>query len=197
MNYCVLDLEMNQPSGTIIEVGAVCYHSRSGKITSRFSQHVRLPEGELLNPDIAKLTGITEKDLAAARAIDLVQYNLAFWAGANGCSRNMATWGSDYWILKEAYRAVDTQFEFPWKNFLNVKEMATYLRAALPGKQRGGLKSAIEAFGLTFQGEPHRALIDAENTALLMDRMLAGTKLMGVAQSLVGTNPQSTQQGTI
>lgn len=187
MNYCVLDLEMNQPSNRIIEVGAVCFNSRSGKITSRFSQYVKLPDGELLNPDITKLTGITEKDLAAARAIDLVQYNLAFWAGANGCSRNMATWGTDYWILKEVYRATDPQFHFPWKNFLNVKEMATLLRAALPNKkQRGGLASAIEAFGLKFEGEPHRALADAENTAMLMDRMLAGTRLMRAASDLLG-----------
>ena len=98
----------------------------------------------------------------------------------------MATWGTDYWLLKETYRAESTPF--PWKNFLNVKEMATYLRAALPGKQRGGLKSAIEAFGLTFQGEPHRALIDAENTAMLMDRMLAGTKLIHAARNMIGPN---------
>jgi len=185
MNYCVLDLEMNQPSGTIIEVGAVCYHSRSGKITSTFRQLVRLPEGEALNPDITKLTGITEEDLVfTARPMDLVLANLDFWAVAHGCSRNMATWGTDYWLLKEAFRAEHTPF--PWKNFLNVKEMAALLRAALPGKQRGGLKSAIEAFGLTFQGEPHRALTDARNTAMLMDEMLKGTRLMGVARSLVG-----------
>ena len=78
MNYCVLDLEMNQPSGTIIEVGAVCYHSRSGKITSRFSQHVKLPEGELLNPDITKLTGITKEDIEVARPLDQVLALLNF-----------------------------------------------------------------------------------------------------------------------
>jgi inhibitor of KinA sporulation pathway (predicted exonuclease) len=188
MNYCVLDLEMNQPSGTIIEVGAVCYHSRSGKITGRFSQHAKLPEGELLNPDITTLTGITEQDLTEARSLHDVLVNLAFWAGANGCSRCMATWGTDYWILKQAYPyrgEWDDSVPFPWKNFLNVKEMATYLRAALPGKQRGGLKSAIEAFGLTFQGEPHRALIDAENTAILMDEMLKGTRLQQAALTFI------------
>jgi inhibitor of KinA sporulation pathway (predicted exonuclease) len=187
MNYCVLDLEMNQPSNRIIEIGAVCFNSRSGKILSSFNKRAKLPDGELLNPDITKLTGITEEDLGVACSLSHALTFLDFWAVAHGCSRNMATWGTDYWLVKEACRA--ESISFPWKNFLNVKEMATLLRAALPNtnkKQRGGLASAIEAFGLKFEGEPHRALVDAENTAMLMDRMLAGTRLMRAASGLLG-----------
>lgn len=182
MNYCVLDLEMNQPSGSIIEIGAVAFNSRSGDYYSTFRVLVSLPPNEPLNPYITQLTGITEQDLCVAPTLEMALASLVDWARDAGCSKYMATWGTDYWDVKHSCYASDVVF--PWKCFLNVKEAATLLRAAFPGKQRGGLKSATEAFGCGFVGEQHRAQTDAENTARLMAVMIKGTRLLDIARKL-------------
>jgi inhibitor of KinA sporulation pathway (predicted exonuclease) len=182
MNYCVLDLEMNQPSGAIIEIGAVCFNSRSGAIADRFQQLVRLPPGEELNPEITKLTGIVEDALDTAASLSVALCLLIAWAQKSGCSKYMTTWGTDYWDVKQA--ASEHNVPFPWRHFLNVKEAATLLRAAFPGKQRGGLKSATDAFGCGFVGAQHRALVDAENTARLMAEMIKGTRLLDIARKM-------------
>ncbi len=182
MNYCVLDLEMNQPSGSIIEIGAVCFNSRSGLTTEFFRKYVSLPDSESLNPDITALTGISETKLTGAPSLRDALLGLTDWAQFAGCSKHMATWGTDYWDIKQANR--DNSVPFPWKCFLNVKEAATLLRAAFPGKKRGGLKSATDAFGCGFVGLQHRALVDAENTARLMAEMIKGTRLLDIARKM-------------
>lgn len=182
MNYCVLDLEMNQPSGAIIEIGAVCFNSRLSKQSSTFRTYVALPDDETLNPDITRLTGIVPSDLCGTYNLAQALILLTVWAQDAGCSKYMATWGTDYWDVKQACK--DTGVSFPWKCFLNVKEAATLLRAAFPGKQRGGLKSATDAFGCGFVGLQHRAVVDAENTARLMAEMIKGTRLLDIARKL-------------
>ena len=161
MNYCVLDLEMNQPSGAIIQIGAVCYDTRRG-VTSSFTVDVN--PHEQLTEFITELTGITQADVDKADPLPLAYTALVEWAEKAGCQANMATWGTDYWTLKTQ---VAPQY-WVWRRFLNVKEVATLLRAHDSGKARGGLSASLDYFGLKFLGTPHTAVADAYNTARLL-----------------------------
>jgi len=176
---------MNQPSGSIIEIGAVCWDARQSKMLSAFSTLVTLSDGEVLDDFITKLTGITPQDFDSPWAMSLPEAltSLQDWAIEAGCSRYMAAWGNDYFDIKQACIATGTPH--PWKNYLNIKEMATVMRTQFKGKARGGLKSALNAFGLEFVGTQHRALEDANNTARLLGELLRGTRLINAVKEVI------------
>lgn len=188
MRYAVVDLELNQPSNCIIEIGAVCWDARQSKILSSFKTLVRLPDNEKVSEYITNLTGITQERLDHEDSLSLQAALTTFstWAVASGCSKFMAAWGNDHWMIKQACE--DTGAPFPWNCFLDVKSMATVMRTKTPGKARGGLKSALTAFGLEFVGEPHRALDDATNTALLLTELLRGTILINSVKAIMKYN---------
>ncbi len=164
MKINILDLEMNQASGNIIEIGAVCYDVKLGDRTASFQNYVKLPEGEVLNPDITALTGITEENLANAPSLkDALELYWA-WAVKSGCCKFIAAWGNDYWVVIEESKALGV--EYPSRmSTLNIKVMANIMRCAYPNtKATGGLANTLETFGLSFAGSQHRALVDAYNT---------------------------------
>ncbi len=58
-----LDLELNQPSRRIIQIGAVIGNIRTGEFVSRFASKVS-PDEEL-SPAIAKLAKIKQQEVAS------------------------------------------------------------------------------------------------------------------------------------
>lgn len=69
MRLCVIDLEMNQPSHSIIQIGAVCYDTRQDKVRAVFSSNVR-PGDEQISPYITELTGITQEMVDVSMPLD-------------------------------------------------------------------------------------------------------------------------------
>ena len=61
MKITCLDLELNQPSGKIIQIGAVVGDTDNGDILDRYRAYV--DPGEPLQQFIIDLTGITEDDI--------------------------------------------------------------------------------------------------------------------------------------
>jgi inhibitor of KinA sporulation pathway (predicted exonuclease) len=59
-----LDLELNQPSRRIIQIGAVIGNICSGEVVSRFDSKVS--PNEELSPAIVKLTKIKQEEVDAA-----------------------------------------------------------------------------------------------------------------------------------
>lgn len=77
-----LDLEFNQPSGRIIQIGAVLGRISTGQLISHFETKVN--PGEPLSDTIAALTGITADDLAGAPDINTAGRDLATCGDKSG-----------------------------------------------------------------------------------------------------------------
>ena len=75
MKTVVVDLELNQPSNKIIQIGAVCIDTKSHKLISIFNQ-ICNPEGELPSQYITNLTKITPEMVKNAEPLSdvLVQF---------------------------------------------------------------------------------------------------------------------------
>src|SRR5574343_167567 len=106
MNLLVLDLEMNQPSRSIIQVGYCIGNLESGAVLDTGSHLVRLPAGEKLDHRIIELCGITEQSLAD-EGISLIHAYLIMEQKHREyeCLMNPVTWGGgDSQTLREQLR---------------------------------------------------------------------------------------------
>jgi inhibitor of KinA sporulation pathway (predicted exonuclease) len=89
--FVTLDLEMNQPSGRIIEVGAVVGDALTGEIVDRLKFMVNPRES--ITPFITNLTGITDADVAGAGTVYDAYEALKAMSLKWGASRTLLTWG--------------------------------------------------------------------------------------------------------
>lgn len=179
MRLCVLDLEMNQPSGNIIQIGAACYDIKQDKIISTFLETVN--PGEKLSEYIIDLTHISQASVDEARPLDEVARSFSEWATGVGVGNLLASWGSDYNYLRQR---VPSQY-FTWTRFLDLKQMSTVFQAILPSRKGGGLTSQMNKVGLQFEGRQHNALTDAINTVRLLQVYLDGMRIWYKADSLI------------
>jgi inhibitor of KinA sporulation pathway (predicted exonuclease) len=166
MKIVVLDVEMNKPTRSIIEIGAYCVDLNGQTIPKAFSQFVN-PK-EILDPFIIDLCGIKQEDVDTAPCIESALEIFWHWVQNVAQTKNLSAWGSDVWMLIEASRKLGVVYPDRLHN-LNIKEMANVFRSCYPqSKQRGGLKATMELFGLEWEGRAHRALVDSINTAKLL-----------------------------
>ncbi len=165
MRIIIVDLELNQPSKKIIQIGATCIDVRNGSLCGNFNTFVN-PEEEL-SPFIMDLCGISQKDVDSGDKLPNALMDFWDWTEKSGC-RNLAAWGSDVYWMTTSSAAHEVKYPHKLKS-LNIKEMSTVMRTALPAtKSRGGLKSTMEAFGLIFEGKQHDALNDAVQAGRLL-----------------------------
>ncbi len=170
MRICILDLEMNKPSRKIIQIGAVCLDVKTGKTAAR-DFNVFINPHESIDPFIVELCGITDKTIKdEGKDLYLGLTELWAWMKASGCAKNVGAWGNDWSaVLKQSREDMGLIFE--WPKVLDIKEMASVLRCAFPNeKAKAGLLNTMHLFGLSFQGNQHNALHDAQNTARLLYR---------------------------
>jgi inhibitor of KinA sporulation pathway (predicted exonuclease) len=170
-----LDLEMNQPSGKIIQIGAVLGDLNSGEIVSRFSALVDPHED--LAQHISDLTGIQDAALKE-RGVDLhlAYHDLCAWLQPYRDTRqlNPLTWGgSDTKELRdqiginqdleaaEKDRAQHQRWPFG-RRWLDVKTVYAAWRHAQGKPGDGGLARSMTKLGLSFQGRKHNAEDDAK-----------------------------------
>lgn len=163
MNIVVLDLEMNQPSGRIIQIGALEMNTKANPAYPRNTFRVHVLPDEPLNQEIVTLTRITETTLAE-HGIGIRQALRAFWGWIPG--KNLMAWGSDCKHLIKLSEELGVEVPKGLVLF-DLKPLAALVRSGLPGKTQGGLFKTMEALGLEFDGQQHDALSDAYNTALL------------------------------
>lgn len=163
---------MNQPSGSIIEIGAVAGNLLTGEVYERFSRFVRLPPGEILSPEIIKLTTIQPEDLGKTAHdlwdafIDLRALHVKY-----ECFISPLTWGgNDTTHLWEQLQLFHPTRRIPWTfgfRVIDVKTGYILYRAKQRLKVRAGLSKAQQRIGAgPFQGTKHRAVDDAFNTFL-------------------------------
>lgn len=169
MKAVIVDLELNQPSNSVIQIGAITVDLRSCRVLSRFDQFCALPEGEVLSEFITELTGITGPQVDS-NSTPHYKFGLTqFWKYvADSQCRVVSAWGTD---VDQLIRDADQLgIERPRRiRRLDIKSMFSVLKCGLPSSRvRGGLRETLETLGLEFTGRQHNALTDSLNTAKLL-----------------------------
>jgi inhibitor of KinA sporulation pathway (predicted exonuclease) len=179
--YVALDLEFNQPSQRIIQVGAVIGRVATGQVLNRFSVYVN-PD-EPLSPKIADLCGIAPGVLEIAGDLAEAYEHLENWLAPYAGERrlNPLTWGgADAHMLLEALGYNDGSTGLFGRRWVDVKTVYTAWQDAQGLPATGGLASSMKRLGLAFQGRQHDAADDALNTfrmyARLIQAVQAGTR---------------------
>lgn len=175
MKIIVYDIEATcwdgNPTGMVqetIEIGA-CELNQYGETVSYFSRLIR----PVLHPSLShfcrKLTNIDQVDVNRAKDFPRVIDDFLDWINVDYDDYLLAAWGrfdkrqltadcrlhrvDDYWLepsidLKAQYQEIK----------------------GLPKKR--GLKAAVRHEGFEWEGEQHRALVDAKHTALIFQSMI-------------------------
>lgn len=159
----VFDLELNQPSNKIIEIGAVVGDYKTGVVLDSYQAFVTLDE--IMHVSVSILTGITDKTLREL-GIPLLEAYLGMEEiyRKYDCFAHSFTWGTgDLPLLKSQVSLLSPEWCLG-QRYVDVK--AVYQAWALHNniKVRCGLAKALTVLGTTFHGTKHRALDDALNT---------------------------------
>jgi len=183
--YLALDLELNNaqdgatPNPKIIQVGVAIGSARENPkewITKKWYVKINDP----IYPFITDLTGITTQDIQ--------QFGMTHYDIGQELSRlikehdvfvNPVTWGGgDSTELKDEFDKHGIEFRHFGRRWIDVKTWYT-LRLLANGKRpTGGLSSAMGVYKLQFEGETHRADVDAYNTLRLFFEILKRQKQM-------------------
>lgn len=165
MKLLTLDLELNQPSGKIIQIGAVVGDSINGEILDRYRVYVD-PQ-EPLQEFIIGLTGITEDDIKT-KGTDLVTayQGLKAMHMRHDCFINPITWGGG--DSKELLDQLPNDGSIQWpfgRRWIDAKTVhVTKMISQQDKVLSSGLATSMKYYNLKFQGRKHDALDDAENT---------------------------------
>lgn len=164
--FLALDLEMNQPSGKIIMIGACIGNTGTGEILETLRCYVKIDEP--ISPYITTLTNISEDDLES-KGISLQEAYLELkkMHSKHDASPMVIQWGDgDVRKLKQdlfpngilpkdwifGYRAIDVKTVY--QSFCIANAM----------KLQSGLAKSLTKMGLRFIGTKHDACDDAINT---------------------------------
>jgi inhibitor of KinA sporulation pathway (predicted exonuclease) len=167
-----LDLELNQPSNRIIQIGAVVGNIRTGRVLARFDSKVN--PYETLDPRIIKLTGIKQQDVDNAPNLASAYEALRAWLLPYQAERvlNPITWGGgDSDMLREQL-GLDNESWLFGRRWIDAKTIFVAWRMAQGHEHQGGLAKSMTKLGLAFDGRKHNALHDAENTFLIYRALL-------------------------
>lgn len=166
MNIICIDLELNQPSQKIIELGYVIANVKTQKIIRKESIYVN--PNEELNPAIIELTGITQEQVNSG--VDLTEaYNIMCkYIFKYEVNKHVIQWGTDHFELRN-----DLGIE--WNNYIfrrrahDIKSLYQIYAMSQPnGSTVVGLGNAMKKLGLEFVGKQHCAADDAYNTLVVM-----------------------------
>ena len=171
--FLALDLELNQPSGKIIQVGIAI-----GDKNTRFEDYVVrkwfIDPQEPISEFINDLTGITDADIRAnAYSHEHVARELGELIREHKVFVNPVTWGGgDSVELLAEFCKNHADFPYFGRRWIDVKTWYTYLMLTRSKQPSGGLSSAMGYFKLHFKGKAHRADVDAANTLALFFKLL-------------------------
>lgn len=154
----------------IIQIGAVMMNS-SYEITDEFSSYVRPLYGKI-NSFIRSLTGITDKDVRKARSLNSVLLSMLQWIGEKDVT--FYSWSNtDYFQIRNEINAKIND-KSPYYVFLEKENWIDYQEKA--GIRFGSshllsLDNALRIADIDQEGRAHDGLVDAYNTARLIEKM--------------------------
>lgn len=168
-----LDLEMNQPSGTIIQVGITIGDVYSGAVLEKRGWITYVPEAiDPINPFITTLTGITQQQVNEGVLLVQAYKEMTELYKKHNCTLNFVTWGGgDHKELRRQLYEQKEQIlpdeELPWEyghREFDVKTLFLAFAMAQQKKVRSGLAKSMTRVGMAFKGTKHTAPDDAHNT---------------------------------
>ena len=165
-NYLALDLELNSNGEgnvtKIIQVGVAIGSNINNIQTYKWYVNPKEP----LTPFITELTGITQEDIdTKAVPLSQVAAELGELIVQHNTFVNPVQWGfGDADELKAEFKENNVEFPYFGHRAIDVKTIYTFLQMAKENSVKGGLRSCMGRYKLTFKGEPHRADVDAYNT---------------------------------
>jgi inhibitor of KinA sporulation pathway (predicted exonuclease) len=165
-NFLSLDLEMNQPSGKIIEVGVAIGNTDHEIIMVK---NWFVDPQEPIDEYITQLTTIDDDTIRESSVpMEVVAAELSELIRKYECFVNPVQWGGgDSQKLLSEFRIRGIEFPYFGRREIDVKTICVFLAMAAGQKPAGGLKSYLHRHKLQFRGTPHRAAVDAENTLSL------------------------------
>jgi ATP-dependent DNA helicase DinG len=168
IKYFSLDLELNpSQDGTtpkIIEVGVAFASPVRPEEITRYNWY--LDPQEPITPFITQLTGITD-EIIKEKAVshETVAEELGALIQTWQCFPNPVVWGQgDADELKDEFRERNIKFPFFGRRIFDVKTLCVFQQMVQGKSPGGGLRKCMNYYGLRFEGEPHRAAVDATNT---------------------------------
>jgi inhibitor of KinA sporulation pathway (predicted exonuclease) len=165
-NYLAIDLELNSNGEgnvtKIIQVGVAIGSNINNIQTYKWYVNPKEP----LTPFITELTGITQEDIdTKAVPLSQVAAELGELIVQHNTFVNPVQWGfGDADELKAEFKENNVEFPYFGHRAIDVKTIYTFLQMAKENSVKGGLRSCMGRYKLTFKGEPHRADVDAYNT---------------------------------
>lgn len=166
--YFSLDLELNNLNNgqvpKIIEVGIAFGSPVRPEEITRYNWYLN-PQ-EPISPFITELTGITDeivqtKSVSHETLAEELGSLIQLWE----CFPNPITWGQgDADELKAEFRERNIRFPFFGRRIFDVKTICVFNQMVQGKSPGGGLRKSMNSYGLNFEGEPHRAAVDATNT---------------------------------
>lgn len=171
--FLALDLELNQPSNRIIQVGVTLGSRMQSEEEWVVKQWLLDPE-EPIAEFITGLTGITNEDIASkAVPWDQMANELGLLIDTYKPFVNPVTWGGgDSVELLASLQERKIDFPYFGRRWIDVKTAHTFLALTHGKKPTGGLRSTMTHYKMKFMGEPHRADVDAYNTLRLFYRLM-------------------------
>lgn len=163
---CSRDGTVPKKAMEIIEIGAVAVN-RAVQPIDDFQAFVRPWRNPLLTDFCRRLTTITQAEVDASPALPEVTEVFRDWIASTGATL-WASWGMFDRMLFErefAYHAIG--WALPAKH---VNLRACFEEVVSPGPV--DFETALARAGLTFEGQQHRAIEDARNTARLLPVIL-------------------------
>lgn len=176
MLFMSLDLEMNQPSGKIIQIGACICSFNTGLIVDELRIFVN--PNEELNPQISTLTGITDQQLKRGVSLFEAYEKLANLLQKYQCFPSPLIWGgNDNLVLKTELDKANVSYTWIFGHeAIDVKAIyfAHTIKSGTPFYS--GLEKIMKKLNLEFDGRSHDALYDAKNTFLLAYYLITGQR---------------------
>ena len=162
MKVLIIDLELtcwNEPTEQIpeiIQIGLIEVDTIKREISRKKEMYV-LPEKTEISEFCTELTGITKKQvykqgLSYDKAIEILETKFGFK------NKLVIGWGRD-----------DKAFRSGIDQYMNLSHLYSMINLT---DEKFNLKKALEREGLSFEGEAHNALVDAENTAKLFIHLM-------------------------
>lgn len=179
LNIISLDIEFEQPSEEIIQVGVIVGNLKTGEILEEYCKHRNI--GKPISEFIKNLTGIKQQDIDNGASIYTIYEDLKVLHKKYNCFRNCLTWGGgDSEALRNNLRLDDEMFLFG-RRWIDVKTVFISLMFSLGESHRSGLSKSMARLGLQFKGRKHNAKDDALNTFLIYRELLqiiSGEKIL-------------------
>lgn len=171
VNYIALDLELNQPSKKIIQVGIVCGNIYTGEILHKQGWFIN--PHEPLSQYIIDLTKITQDDVNSGVSLLDAYQDLQSIRERFNAHRSLITWGQgDCECLKEQLGDIEWAFG---RRYWDVKTITQFDQLRLRKSTQGGLARILVKHGMAFKGQKHNAIDDALNTFLLFTHLINKT----------------------